>query len=113
MSAIEYVTVTCREQEDSTGSDDLHFYLDSSFLGRLTIETGETKTFDKSALIAGGDHILVGAGETLYVYEHDLIDPSDLLLTHTITEDELDSTITLDDQLDSADYSFEIKFIRF
>jgi hypothetical protein len=113
MSAIEKMTITCTTQEDWTGSDDLDFYIDSVYLGRLTMTSGETRTVDGPGLLFG-DTIYAEAGQTLTIKEFDAVDPSDVLLSHTISDSDIDApTITLHDQSASADYTFEITFIRF
>jgi hypothetical protein len=113
VSAIEQITVTCTKQEDYTGSDDLDFYMDDSYLGRMTISTGETRTAVGPGLVIG-DTIYTSPGSTLTVYENDLVDSSDLVLSHTVTDGDLDAPcIRLQDQITSADYTFDICFVRF
>jgi hypothetical protein len=111
MSAIEKIVVTCKEQEDWTGSDDLDFYMSDSYIGRLTIQTGETRTVVGPGMLFG-DTIWVDEGATLTVVEADLVG-DDPILSHTFADSDLDTTITLFDQSPSAKYTFEITSIKF
>jgi hypothetical protein len=113
MNFIEKIVVTCNEQEDYTGSDDLTFYINGALLGYASIVTGQTKSFDAgSAISAFRDGIIIAEGDRLQVWEHDLIDSSELLLDYTVTDADISNgSVSLIDICDSADYVFDITFI--
>jgi hypothetical protein len=104
------MVVRCNQQEDSTGSDDLYFYVDRTFIGSMTITTGETRTVVGPGALFG-DTIWINEGQTLEVYEHDLFDPNDLILSYYVTSSDMDRTVDVKDQCDTADYDFSITFV--
>jgi hypothetical protein len=111
MGAISQIVVRCNQQEDSTGSDDLYFYVDRNFIGSMTITTGETRTVVGPGALFG-DTIWIDEGHTLEVYEHDLLDPNDLILSYYVSSSDMDRTVDVKDQCDTADYDFTITFVN-
>jgi hypothetical protein len=112
MSAISDLVIHCIQQEDVTGTDDLDFYIDNNYIGRVTIGTGQT-VHAKGPGMLFGDTIFCDVGQTITVYEYDLIDPSDLLLTHTVSSSDMDTTVTLANTGGNCTYSFEFTFVSF
>jgi hypothetical protein len=108
--AISDIVITCHSQDDSTGTDDLDFYIDGNFIGRTTMGTGDVVHAVGPGRLFG-DTIWCDAGQTITVYEFDLIDPSDLLLTHTVSSSDMDTTVTLPSTASGSSYTFEITFV--
>jgi hypothetical protein len=108
MPYITHVRVTCEEQEDYTGSDDIEILVESATLGQTSISAGETK--DLSAADLYRNNAFIDAGQTIYVKELDLLDPNDTLLTHTVTQDEIQNGLTVRNTGTSAKYVFEFSF---
>jgi hypothetical protein len=110
MSIIEHIRIRCEEQEDYTGTDDLNFYINDVFIGTTSIGSGETKDVGRSYLT----EMFISDGDVLKIWEFDALDPSDLLLEHRISDSDISSgSITLNDQLSTAKYRFEIYFVEF
>ena len=110
MGAISDIVIHCIAQEDITGTDDLDFYIDSNYVGRVTIGTGQTVHAVGPGLLLG-DTIWCDVGNTINVYEYDLLDPSDLLLSHTVASSDMDTTVTLANTGGNCTYSFEFTFV--
>ncbi|HEV8568119.1 MAG TPA: hypothetical protein VGQ92_13740 [Actinoplanes sp.] len=107
MAYITRIGVHCIRQEDWTGSDDLDFYVDSTYLGRVTIGTGETRDVDGSTMLF--DHGFVYEGQTISVYEDDF-DPDDLVLSHSVTEDEIQNGLYTNNTSGNCSYTFQFTF---
>lgn len=112
MNFIEKIVVKCTTQQDSFGSDDLLFYLNNVFIGKCTISSGETKSFDAGAAISiFRDGIFIEEGDILKITEMDVIDSSDVMMDHIITQSDIDSRGFSESFTDDADYEFEIIII--
>lgn len=110
MSYIEHIHIECTRQEDWTGSDDLDFYVDQTYVGRVTISSGETKDVDGSTMLF--QHGFVDAGNTIYVYEDDF-DPDDLVLSHYVTQTDISNGLHTKNTSGNCDYSFQFTFVEF
>lgn len=108
--AISDIVITCHTQEDVTGTDDLDFYIDGNFIGRASMGTGDVVHAVGPGRLFG-DTIWCDAGQTITVYEFDLVDPSDLLLTHTVSSSDMDTTVTLNNTGGNCSYTFEFTFV--
>lgn len=107
MAYITRIGIHCIRQEDWTGSDDLDFYVDSTYLGRVTIGTGETRDVDGSTMLF--QHGFVDPGQTIAVYEDDF-DPDDLVLSHTVTDSEIHNGLHTNNTAGNCGYTFEFTF---
>ena len=110
LSGMAYITriqISCARQEDWSGSDDLDFYVDSTYLGRVTIASGESRDVDGSTMLF--QHGFVEAGQTISVYEDDF-DPDDLILSHYVTNDEIHNGLWTKNTSGNCDYTFEFTF---
>jgi hypothetical protein len=107
MAKITRITVTCTRQEDWTGSDDLDFYVDTTYLGRCTIGTGQTRDMDGSNGLY--DAAWANEGQTITVYEDDM-DPDDLVLSHTVTASDISGGLKTANTSGNCTYDFAFEF---
>ncbi|MFL6140877.1 MAG: hypothetical protein ACJ72N_03260 [Labedaea sp.] len=107
MAYITRITIHCIRQEDWTGSDDLDFYVDQTYLGRVTIATGDTRDVDGSTMLF--QHGFVDAGQTISVYEDDF-DPDDLILSHNVTQDDINNGLHTNNTAGNCSYTFDFTF---
>ncbi len=107
MGYITHIRIECRRQEDWTGSDDLDFYVDHTYLGRVRIGSGETKDVTGSTLLF--DHGFVDDGQTIKVYEDDF-DPDDLILEHRVTASEIQNGLHTNNTSGNCSYTFDFTF---
>lgn len=107
MGYITRIHIECTRQEDWTGTDDLDFYVDHTYLGRVTIGTGQTKDVDGSTMLF--QHGFVDPGQTITVYEDDF-DPDDLVLSHVVTESEIQNGLHTNNTAGNCSYSFSFTF---
>jgi hypothetical protein len=108
MAKITRITVTCYRQEDWTGSDDLDFYVDTTYLGRCTIGTGQTRDMDGSNGLY--DAAWATEGQTITVYEDDM-DPDDLVLTHSVSASDIQNGFTTANTSGNCSYNFAFEFV--
>jgi hypothetical protein len=87
MGYITEIKIQCIQQDDTLGSDDLEFLVDSTSVGHVHIRTGESKDVTGSTMLF--DHGFVDPGNTIKVQVDHLLSANDLLLSHTVTADEL------------------------
>jgi hypothetical protein len=109
MAKITRIKVTCSRQEDWTGSDDLDFYVDTTYLGRCTIGTGETRDMDGSNGLY--DAAWANEGQTITVYEDDM-DPDDLVLSHTVSASDIQAGLTTANTSGNCSYNFAFEFVE-
>lgn len=107
MAYITRIQIQCYRQEDWTGSDDLDFYVDSTYLGRVTIASGETRDVDGSTMLF--QHGFVDPGQTITVYEDDF-DPDDLILSHMVSDSEIQNGLQTNNTAGNCSYSFAFTF---
>ncbi|MEO6550850.1 MAG: hypothetical protein ABIN94_22800 [Ferruginibacter sp.] len=110
MNIIKKITVKCIKQDDLTGSDDLHFFINDNFIGRASISSGETKEFDGASLIVGGGPIFIDPEDEFRIDEFDIADPNDLLFKHKITKSDIQSRIYSETLDGNAKYEFTLAF---
>ena len=91
MHVIERIVVECHVQEDWTGSDDIKVSLDGRQIGRLAIKDRNILMGTSAESIYPEGDASVRAGSRLVIEEIDLLDPNDVLLDHTFTEEEIQS----------------------
>jgi hypothetical protein len=108
MNFISRITVKCIKQDDLTGSDDLHFFVNGNFIGKVSMSTGETKEIDGENIPAGGAAIAVG--DEIKVEEFDIVDPNDLLFKHVITQVDIRQGSFSEVVNNNAHYEFTIFF---
>jgi len=107
MAYITRIQIHCIRQEDWTGSDDLDFYVDQTYLGRVTIASGGTEDRDSSNMLF--EHGFVNAGQTISVYEDDF-DPDDLILSHYVTDDDINNGLHTNNTSGNCEYTFQFTF---
>lgn len=113
-SFIEKITVKCISQNDNSGDDDLHFYINNEtepFAKRI-ISSGNVVSVDSSdsRLHPFRNGIYVEEGNTITIKEYDLFDSDDLIFFHTITSSDMGS-ITYFDNTESAEYEITIDYV--
>ena len=74
----------CTKQEDEIDNDDIYIYIEhkdgtTSSSNVVPISEGEKRVVTKDMLVKKGDNV--------YLYEKDVLDPDDLLLSFTVNED--------------------------
>lgn len=107
MAYITRIKISCIRQEDWSGSDDLDFYVESTYLGRVTIATGESRDVEGSTMLF--QHGFVEPGQTITVYEDDF-DPDDLILSHTVSESDIQDGLYTNNTYGNCSYTFEFTF---
>jgi hypothetical protein len=107
MAYITRIRIECVRQEDWVGSDELDFYVDSTYLGRVTIDSGETRDVDGSTMLF--QHGFVEPGQTITVYEDDF-DWDDLVLSHPVTDDEIHHGLHTANTAGRCSYTFSFEF---
>jgi hypothetical protein len=110
MNFIKKILVKCDKQDDLTGSDDLHFFVNGNFIGRASISTGETKEFDGASILAGGGPIIIDPGDECRIEEFDIGDPNDLLFNHVITQNDINNGSVTKSFEEGAKYEFTLFF---
>jgi hypothetical protein len=108
MAKIVRIKIECTRQEDWTGSDDLDFYIDDQYLGRVTIASGQSREVDGSNGLY--DASWIESGQTIKVYEDDF-DWDDLVLEYRPSDDEIRQGFTTSNTAGDCNYTFEFEFI--
>ena len=110
MAVIEHIEIRCNKQEDSTGSDDLKFYLNNMHVGNVdSMSSGDYRDVDKSILYG---ELWIDEGTVLKVEEYDALDFNDVLVEYSITSSDISNgTVSLFDRISSADYEFTLHIV--
>jgi hypothetical protein len=111
MSVIEHIEINCVKQEDSTGSDDLKFYVNGIHVGNVDgVSSGDYKDVTKSLLYG---ELWVDEGSVLKIEEYDALDNNDVLVEYTITGSDISNgSVFLRDQITSAEYEFTVHIVN-
>jgi hypothetical protein len=106
-ATIESITVTCRAQEDWTGSDQIDLYLTNlhgkqEHLGSVSIGTGETKELSVGGVTA---HYF----DYIEAWERD-IDPNDFIGQAIVADGQRYQEFESKPIFNSASYTFGVRF---
>lgn len=113
-SFIQKITVKCISQNDTTGKDNLHFYINNETepFAKRKVSSGHSVFVDKSdnTFHAFWKGIYIKEDDIIIIKEYDIIDDDDIIFSHKISSSDI-GTITYPISFDDTEYEITIEYL--